>query len=531
LPSISDSDTVRSIGQDDRHSQRQRIRLAARKEADMNTGRTAALCLIATVTLLAIFVGHYVFDNESKIDSQSSSHPQASANDEPRLDSDPLLREARLSDEPTQFFREPSERDAFQAMYATEKSAKNEKSSSPPKKFSGIEEASPIDDARDAVARSIIREELPRASDEERELWFDELRGMSPAAIREMLGVRRAMPLTQTAPLVKPFPLVRPGSNATATVPAPHRNFPVVAQPAPLHGVMISNLNSPPAVQPSLIAIQQAIDVIAHNIANANTVGFKRSRVELSSLPYLQVTDSGQQDSQGKLSASGVAIGMGVEVATTRVMHTQGALRRTTRPLDLAIFGPGFFQIDDGAEILYARAGRFGLNADGEMVLTTGRRSRLLDPAMTIPPDAVSVTISTEGVVSVRQPGSFTSNQVGQIQLARFTNPAGLIPSGHGLFSSTEASGTPLLGSPELEGRGSIKSQYLEASNVVIRDELAELVRLKTQFDALQQIERILGATASQFPLPPAKTAPLAKRVIDPNSGPILTRRPKPVPR
>lgn len=489
----------------------------------MNTGRTAALCLIATVTLLAILVGHYVFDNESRIDSQTSSRSQASADNEPQLDSDSRLREARLSDEPRQYFPRQAARDEFQAMYASGKSAEEVQKTPAPNKLPDTDEASPIDKARDALVRSIIREELPRATEEEREVWLEELQGLPPAAIREMLRIRSAVPL------VKPVPLVTPDRNVT--VPGPDRHLPLALQPAQFPGGLAHQLTSPPAVQPSLIAIQQAIDVIAHNVANANTVGFKRSRVELSSLPYLQVTEPGQQDSQGKLSASGVAIGMGVEVATTRVIHTQGPLRRTTRPLDLAIFGPGFFQIDDGAEILYTRAGRFGLNADGEMVLTTGGRSRVLDPAITIPPDAVSVTISTEGVVTVRQPGSFTSNQVGQIQLARFTNPAGLTSSGHGLFSSTEASGTPLLGSPGLEGRGSIKSQYLEASNVVIRDELAELVRLKTQLDALQQIERILGATASQFPLPPAKTAPLAKRVLDPNSGPKLSRRPNPVPR
>jgi flagellar basal-body rod protein FlgG len=508
----------------------------------MNTGRIAALITIAAVTLLAILVGHFVLRSEADLNSANSNQSQIEPTGESDPDSEDVWADIEPSDEPGHFVTTAAERASFTASIASDQPLDDAQPSPAPKKLSGTNEASPIDNttkANDAMTRSIIRSELRQATDEEQEAWLNELRGLPPGAVREMLRIRRALHPTQPVPLVKPFPLTNPAPKAVVSAPTLIPSPPVAFRPPSPHETFINNFNPPPAVQPSLIAIQQAIDVIANNIANANTVGFKRSRVEMSSLPYLQVVEPGQQDSQGKLSASGIAVGMGVEVATTRVMHTQGALRQTTRSLDLAIVGRGLFQIQTGNGTLYARAGRFGINADGEVVLTGAGRSRLIEPALTIPQDALSITISTEGGVSVLQPGSTTQTQVGQIQLARFTNPAGLTPRSDGLFSATDASGSPQLGNAGLEGRGIVKSRYLEASNVVLRDELAELVRLKTQLDALRQIQRILAGTSPPLPIspavspaiPPATPAPLAKRNADPTSGPKLSRRPAPSPR
>jgi flagellar basal-body rod protein FlgG len=198
---------------------------------------------------------------------------------------------------------------------------------------------------------------------------------------------------------------------------------------------------------------------------------------------------------------------LGVQIAGTERDTTPGKLEASHGELHLAIVGCGYFQIQDGAEALYTRAGAFALNSDGEIVLASSRRSRLLEPAIAIPADATNVEISDEGIVSVRQPGSSSLTTVGQIQLARFVNPAGLEPRGENLLAATNASGAPQLGSPSLEGRGKLRQRCLETSNVNLDDELAELQRLQSRLVALEKARSLLTSATLPATANPARIA------------------------
>jgi flagellar basal-body rod protein FlgG len=235
-------------------------------------------------------------------------------------------------------------------------------------------------------------------------------------------------------------------------------------------------------------AFQFNLETIANNLANASTTAFKRSRVNFEDLFYEQFRLPGAQDSMGKLSPMGIEVGLGTRVAATQVDHSEGNLLQTGGELDVAIVGDGFFQVQDGLEILYTRAGAFTRNAEGELVLASAERGRLLDPPITIPLDAVEVSISSEGIVSVLQPGQPNLIQVGQIQMARFINPQGLLQRGENLFAVTEASGPPQIGDPGLEGRGFLRQGFLETSNVEPVRELVDLIKTQRNFELNSQV-------------------------------------------
>ena len=235
-------------------------------------------------------------------------------------------------------------------------------------------------------------------------------------------------------------------------------------------------------------ASQFNLDTIANNLANAGTTAFKRTRVNFEDLFYDQIKLPGAQDLQGRLTPIGIAVGLGTRVAGTEVDHSEGNLLDTGQPLDLAIVGNGFFQVQDGTQLLYTRAGSFSLNADGEIVLASADRGRLLEPAITIPNDATAITISGDGSISVLQPGQTTATQVGQIQTVRFINPQGLIQQGENLFAQTDASGNALIGTPGLEGRGLIRQGFLEASNTEPVRELVDLIKTQRNFELNSQV-------------------------------------------
>jgi len=241
--------------------------------------------------------------------------------------------------------------------------------------------------------------------------------------------------------------------------------------------------------------LKSAEQVVLNNIANANTVGFKRCRTLFGDLPYRQVDLPGRTDGQDRPTTTGLAIGSGMAVIGTENDVSQGRMRPTKQPLDLAIQGEGYFQINDGHRSLYIRAGTFSVNANSEIVLTSKDRSRLLEPAIRIPIDATKVVVSHQGSLSVLEASQTEWQQIGQIQLARFVNPRGLVACGDGLFSSSTASGTPLIANPGEDGEGELRQGFLEESNVVLADELAELRRLQEQLKTLQQLHAEFGGT------------------------------------
>jgi flagellar basal-body rod protein FlgG len=223
-----------------------------------------------------------------------------------------------------------------------------------------------------------------------------------------------------------------------------------------------------------LEAQQLNIDVIANNLANVNTAGYKQARSEFQDLLYQNVRASGAASSTSTDLPVGLQVGLGSRpVATTR-LFTQGDFRQTGNPLDLVIEGNGFFQVRlPNGDIAYTRSGSFHLNREGSIVTADGNP---LDPQVTIPNDALTITVGTDGTVSVTQPGQSQAQQVGTIQLAIFQNPAGLNSIGKNLFMPTTSSGEPISGPAGENGIGTINQGFLEQSNVSVVEEMVNMI-------------------------------------------------------
>ncbi len=233
-----------------------------------------------------------------------------------------------------------------------------------------------------------------------------------------------------------------------------------------------------------MIALETKLDVIANNLANMETVSFKRDRANFEDLFYRVEKMPGAQDTAGEYTPIGVTIGLGSRVSGIQSEFVQGSFKQTGGQLDVAIEGPGFFQVmDPTGTIYYTRAGNFSKNANGNLVLGSANMGRLLQPPITIPPDAIEISISPEGMVSVRQPGSQTMSQIGQIELATFVNPQGLLKLGENLYAETDASGAPTLGNPGQDGLGLLRQNSLEASNVEPVNELIDLITTQRAFE------------------------------------------------
>ncbi|UCC22402.1 MAG: flagellar basal-body rod protein FlgG [Planctomycetota bacterium] len=225
---------------------------------------------------------------------------------------------------------------------------------------------------------------------------------------------------------------------------------------------------------------QMMVDVIANNLANINTNGFKRSQFDFQDLLYDQIQQPGIEVSSGINAPGGLEIGSGVRVGSTVKVFTPGELQSTGRSLDIAITGEGFLQVNmPNGEIRYTRDGALQVNANGEVVTTTGYS---IEPAITIPIDALSVDVGKDGGVNVTD-SSGTLSVVGNIQLARFANPAGLSNDGDNLLAETEASGTPTTGTPGESGFGTIQSGFLEKSNVQMVTELVNLITAQRAYE------------------------------------------------
>ncbi len=241
-------------------------------------------------------------------------------------------------------------------------------------------------------------------------------------------------------------------------------------------------------------AQQMNVDVISNNIANVNTIGFKGSRPNFQDLFSQTTSAPGTAATQSTTIPTGMQLGLGVRPASIGKLFTQGDYTSTGNSLDLAIQGQGFFQVTmpDGT-INYTRAGNFNMDKDGRIVTSDGNP---LEPAITIPANSTSITVGTDGTVSVVQAGSSAPVQVGTIELANFMNPAGLQANGQNLFANTEASGDAQTSTPGLQGLGTISQGFLESSNVNIVQELANLITAQRAFEmnskAVQTADQML---------------------------------------
>jgi flagellar basal-body rod protein FlgG len=230
------------------------------------------------------------------------------------------------------------------------------------------------------------------------------------------------------------------------------------------------------------MAAQEAqLDAVSNNLANANTVGYKKSRADFQDLYYQTLRGAGTPTSGTTQSPTGLQIGSGVRLATTTRLYGQGSVRPTNNPLDVAIEGNGFFVVQqpDG-QPAYTRAGTFKQDNQGRLVNADGMP---LEPPITIPPDATGVTIGADGIVSATQKGQAAPTQLGTIQLAHFVNPAGLSAVGHNLLVATSASGEAQIGAPGADGRGTLLQGSLEHANVEMVEEMIQLIGAQRAYE------------------------------------------------
>ncbi len=225
---------------------------------------------------------------------------------------------------------------------------------------------------------------------------------------------------------------------------------------------------------------QMMVDVIANNLANVNTSGFKRSQINFQDLLYIQQKEFGTEVAAGVNSPSGIEIGSGVKAASTIKVFTPGEFQNTNNPLDIAIAGDGFLQVTlPNGDLRYTRDGSLQVNANGQLVMTSGYT---IVPTISGLSDAVSISIEKDGGVNVTN-STGTQSVVGTIQLVRFPNPSGLSSEGDNLYAETEASGTPTVGTAGENGLGSIQAGFLEKSNVEMVTELVNLINAQRAYE------------------------------------------------
>lgn len=216
------------------------------------------------------------------------------------------------------------------------------------------------------------------------------------------------------------------------------------------------------------------IDVISNNLANVNTVGFKKGRADFQDLLYQTLSEPGAASAEGTVIPSGIQVGLGVKPVAVQKIFQQGDFMSTGNPLDLVIEGDGFFQVlqPDGT-VSYTRSGAFKLDNEGRVVNSDGYP---IEPPITIPASTLNITVGSDGKVSVLQAGSTTPTEIGQIELARFINPSGLKALGKNLFQPTGSSGEATTGNPSAEGLGTLSQGFLEMSNVNVVEEMVNMI-------------------------------------------------------
>src|SRR3954454_17973891 len=246
-----------------------------------------------------------------------------------------------------------------------------------------------------------------------------------------------------------------------------------------------------------MTAQQLNVDNIAHNLANANTVGFKMRRTQFQDLLYQNMIQPGSAAGAQTVVPTGLQIGLGSRPSSNEIIFSQGEFQQTDNPLDVVIQGRGFFQVRrPSGELAYTRCGSFHLDRDGNFVTGDGSP---LEPQITVPSDAQAITIAQDGTVSYTQPNQTSAQQAGQIQLANFPNPAGLNNLGGNLYSPTDASGDAAVGVPGgQEGNGTILQGYTEQSNVSVVDEFVNLIVAQRGYEANSKVVKAADDMYSQ---------------------------------
>lgn len=236
-----------------------------------------------------------------------------------------------------------------------------------------------------------------------------------------------------------------------------------------------------------MIAQQMNLDNIANNLANASTAGFRKRRLQFQDLLYQNLVMPGSASTQQTIYTTGLQVGLGARSSASEMIQTQGDFEQTGNQLDLAIQGNGFFQVQlPTGQLAYTRSGSFQVNAQGNVVTSDGY---LIQPAISIPNNATSITIGTDGTVTVAIPGQQQAQQVGQIQLATFPNPGGLNSTGQNLLLPTTASGDAILGTPGgSEGMGTIQQGVLEQSNVNVVEEFIEMILAQRSYESNSKV-------------------------------------------
>jgi flagellar basal-body rod protein FlgG len=243
-----------------------------------------------------------------------------------------------------------------------------------------------------------------------------------------------------------------------------------------------------------MLAQQLNIDNIANNLANVNTTGYKKSRVDFQDLLYQTIRAAGTPVIQGAQVPTGIQIGHGVRPVSTQKIFTQGEFKPTDGPLDINIEGEGFFQVlMPDSSIAYTRDGSFKRDGEGRVVTSDGFP---IAPELTLPEDATDISISTDGNISIRVKGQDNPQSIGQIELVRFVNPAGLKSVGRNLYKNTAASGEAIFGTPGLDGFGTLAHGYLEMSNVQVVEEMVSMIVAQRAYEvnskAIQAADEML---------------------------------------
>ncbi|MCA9015770.1 MAG: flagellar hook-basal body complex protein, partial [Planctomycetaceae bacterium] len=342
----------------------------------------------------------------------------------------------------------------------------------------------------DQMTRSIIREHLPHATEEELQIWFEELQGVPHKVASDLLSIRKLLQ-PKSALKIPEEQWEQPLPRFEAAVPQQPVSSSNNAHPDEAGFIGFSSKADRDELmqrlKPTVDALRLSRDVIVNNIANAGTIGFKRSYVEFEALPYEYLETPASEESE---TEPPIAVGMGSQVLQTRVSQTSGELVKTGRALDLAIEGQGFLAVQLGEKTAFTRTGRLMFDTERRLCIRGSQINYLILPEIKLPAEAHSVQISETGVVTavVSENKAEQEQTVGKISLACFTDASELFPRESCLFVATPRSGEPRVLTPGTKGAGLIRAGLLETSNVSIPEELEALSLIKQRLDALKTV-------------------------------------------